>query len=80
MTVQERIENAVAVELAQFARASSNIEQACEDGRISEHDRDERIARLEQQTANGIAYVRGEKRPVQRTQQPLDNPTAHQVG
>lgn len=75
-----RVERAVAQELADFARYSANVEQACEDGRISEHDRDERIARLEQDAANGIAWLRGEKRRPQRKRQPLDAPDAGKVG
>jgi hypothetical protein len=75
-----RVEAAVAAELARFARIESNIEAACEDGRISEHDRDERIARAEQWTANVVAHLRGEPRPKQRVSQPLDDPDAGRVG
>lgn len=77
---QERVDNAVNVRLADFARVSANIERACEEGRISEHDRDERIARYEQRIANEIAFIRGEPQPKQRVQQPLDDPDAGRVG
>jgi hypothetical protein len=80
MTMQDRIERAVAYELARFARAAANIEKAVANGRISAHDGEERIARREQEAENYIAHVRGEKRPTQRQQQPLDDPNAHKVG
>lgn len=80
MTRQERIDAAVAGELAKFARISANIEAAVEDGRISAHDGEERIARAEQSCANRIAWTKGEKRPKQRDQQPLDDPQAGVVG
>jgi hypothetical protein len=78
-TAKQRIEASVNVELAKFTRAAGNIAAACDDGRISEHDRDERIARLEQSTANRIAFIRGEKRPPQREPEPLDDPDAGKV-
>jgi len=80
MTRQERIDNAVAVALARYVRSEENIIAACEQGRISEHDRDERIARCEQEYLNRAAFIRGEKRPRQRKSQPLDDPKAGVVG
>lgn len=77
--MNQRVETAVDVELAELARAAANITTACEQGRISEHDRDERIARREQWTANRIAWISGEPRPPQRDNQPLDDPDAGRV-
>lgn len=77
---EQMIQRAVAAELAQFARVSENIAQAVEDGRISERDGEERTARAEQWTTNRIAFIKGEKRPRQRVNQPLDDPDAHKVG
>jgi hypothetical protein len=74
------VEDAVNVELAEFARASANIERACEQGLISEHDRDERIARREDWAAGRIAFIRGEERPKPRKRKPLDDPDAGKVG
>lgn len=68
----ERLELA---ELAKFARAEANIVRAGAIGRISESDRDELIARREQQLVNRLAKIRGEKRPPQRQPRPLDDPT-----
>jgi hypothetical protein len=80
MSKQERIDNAVAVELAKLARIQTNIDAAVADGRISAHDGSERKARAEQSVTNRIALHRGEPRPQQRTNQPLDNPDAGRVG
>ena len=74
------LQDAVDIEAAKLARIITNIQTACEDGRISEHDRDERIARAEQRTENRIAFLKGEPRPKQRQQQPLDDPDAGKVG
>ena len=75
-----RIERAVDAELAKLARVMDNIDAAFADGRISEHDCEERKARAEQWTANVIAFTRGEPRPRQRQQVPLDDPNAGVVG
>lgn len=75
-----RVQKMIDVELAKLVRESANIEQACEDGRISEHDRDERIARREQWHLGVIAHFSGQPRPKQRKQQPLDDPDAGRVG
>lgn len=72
-------DNAVAVELARLARITENIWKAWEEGRISEHDRDERIARREQWAANSIAFTKGEPRPKQRQSRELDDPDAGKV-
>jgi hypothetical protein len=53
---------------------------AVADGRISEHDGEERKARAEQWTLNRIAFIEGAPRPRQREQQPLDDPNAGAVG
>lgn len=71
-----RTQRAVDTELAKCARASANIATAHEDGRISEHDRDERIARVEDWAMNRIAWITGQPRPAQRDKQPLDDPNA----
>lgn len=75
-----RVQTMIDVELAKLARATSNIEQAVADGRISERDGIERIAREEQFTLNVIAHFSGQPRPAQREQQPLDDPDAGRVG
>lgn len=75
-----RVQNMIDVQLTKLARMTRNIEQACEDGRISEHDRDERIARAEQGIVNTIAHFSGQPRPKQRESQPLDDPDAGRVG
>lgn len=80
VSVQDRIDNACAVELAKFARSSTNIAQACADGRITEHDRDERIARAEYWCACRVAFISGLPRPPYRPQVPLDDPDAGTVG
>jgi hypothetical protein len=74
-----RAENAVAYELAKYARIEANTDAAVEDGRISAHDGEERKARAEQAMRNRVAYLRGERRPVQRTRQLLDDPDAGKV-
>jgi hypothetical protein len=71
--------DAIAVEEAKFERAAENIAIAGASGRLSQHDVDERTARLRQRTDNRIAYLRGEKRPTQRKQQLLDDPGAHRI-
>ncbi len=75
-----RVQRMIDTEIAKFTRASANIAAACEVGRISEHDRDERIARAEHWHAGVIAHFSGQQRPKERKQQPLDDPTAGQVG
>lgn len=67
-----RVEEAVALELAKLVRASENVAAAGADGRLSQHDVEERIARLEHTAAKRIAYLRGEPRPAMRVRQPLD--------
>jgi len=64
------------IELLKLVRVTTNIEQACADGRITEHDRDERIARAEQWTANRLAWITGSPRPKQRRRFPLDEETS----
>lgn len=80
MSVQERINAAVDAEAAKFARAAQNIIKAHEDGRVNENDMIERINRAEQWMINRVAFIKGEPRPAQRTEQPLDDPDAGTVG
>ena len=80
MTGQKRIDAAVAAERAKLERATLNVAAAGATGRLTEHDVEERVARLEQATANRIAYLKGEPRPAQRKRQPLDDPNAGRVG
>lgn len=75
-----RTQRAVDAEVAKLARSTANITRAWEDGRLSEHDRDERIARAESWCENRIAWITGAPRPPQRTKQPLDDPDAGKVG
>lgn len=77
-TKEERIANIEAIELAQLAKATDRLTEAAANGLISEHDRDEQIARREQAFANRMAWTKGEKRPKQRKSQPLDDPEAFQ--
>jgi hypothetical protein len=79
-TKEQRIADAVLDEMAKLGRIKDNIERACEMGLITQHDRDERIARWQQWTDNRIAHLRSEPRPPQRKQQPLDDPDAGKVG
>ena len=78
-----RVQRMIDTELGKLARATLNIERACEDGRISEHDRDERIARREQGAMDTIAHFSGQPRPAgadRHVSQPLDDPDAGRVG
>ena len=78
--MSNRVDRALTYELTRYAKAEANIERAFEEGRISAHDRDERIARAAQWCTNRVAFIRGEPRPMQRQNQPLDDPSAGIVG
>lgn len=67
------------VEGEKLIRATMRLHQACERGQISEHDRDERIARAESLAEARIAFAKGESRPTPRKKQPLDDPDAGKV-
>lgn len=75
-----RVQRAIDVELAELARSTANITRAWEKGVISEHDRDERIARAEHWCEGRIAWITGAPRPPFRARQPLDDPDAGRVG
>lgn len=66
MQQRERMQRAVDTEVAKLARASANITQAWEAGRITEHDRDERIARAESWCEGRIAWITGVPRQPRR--------------
>jgi hypothetical protein len=80
MTENPRVTRAVELELEKLARSARNIATAVDDGRISQHDGEERTARAEQWATNRIAFLRGDPRPQQRKLQQLDDPDAGRVG
>jgi hypothetical protein len=75
-----RLQRAIDSETADLARITANITRAWENGLISEHDRDERIARREHWTEGRIAHLKGERAPRMRERQPLDDENAGRVG
>ena len=70
---------AVAPELAKFERSALNISIACAEGRISEHDCDERTARALHWRDSRIAWICGLPRPKMRQRVPLDDENAGRV-
>jgi hypothetical protein len=75
-----RVQHIIDMRLAKLVRVTARIEKAVVDGRISERDGVERIARFEQSMMNEIAHFSGQPRPKQRERQPLDDPDAGKVG